>query len=65
MILKQPVIEETGLTDAYDMNLQWNANLTGNALQQEIRTVLNDQFGLELTSDRQLLEMLVVGRMKN
>ncbi len=65
MILDKPVIEETGLTGAYDLNLRWNGNLTGDALQQEFKTMLQDQFGLELASDRRPLEMLVVERAKD
>ena len=36
----QPIIDETGLTDAYDVEAKWNANLKGKALQNEIESIM-------------------------
>jgi len=55
-----PVIDETGLTDAYDVDFKWNANLSGDAEKKDIMRVLREQFGLELVPDRRPMEMLVV-----
>jgi uncharacterized protein (TIGR03435 family) len=60
MVLNQPVIDETGLTDAYDMNLRWSVNLTGDALEQDIKSMLHDQYGLELVPTNMPIGMLVV-----
>jgi uncharacterized protein (TIGR03435 family) len=60
----QPVIDETGLTDAYDVDAKWNGNLSGKALQLEIERVMREQFGLEVVKDRRPVEMLVVERTK-
>jgi uncharacterized protein (TIGR03435 family) len=59
-----PVIDETGLTDSYDVDVQWNPRLQGNALRKEIENILRDQFGLELAPDRRPMEMLVVEKTK-
>ncbi|HZF02675.1 MAG TPA: DUF3738 domain-containing protein, partial [Methylomirabilota bacterium] len=55
-----PVIDETGLTDAYDLDAKWNGNLRGTALQKEIERVTREQFGLEVVKDNRPVEMLVV-----
>ncbi len=55
-----PVIDETGLTNAYDIALQWNANLQGDAQKQDMERALNEQLGLELIPTNMPVEMLVV-----
>src|ERR1035437_2058070 len=60
-----PVIDETGLTNAYDIDFHWNANLEGDALKKEIQRALSEQLGLKLVPDRKPVEMLVVERAKN
>jgi uncharacterized protein (TIGR03435 family) len=60
-----PVIDETGLTDAYDIDFHWNAKLIGDALKKEIQRALGEQLGLQLVPDRRPMEMLVVERAKD
>ena len=60
----QPVIDETGLTDKFDVDAKWNGNLRGTALQKEIERVMREQFGLEVVKDKQPVEMLVVEKTK-
>jgi len=60
-----PVIDETGLTNAYDIDFHWNANLKEDALKKEIQRELSDQLGLILVPDRRPVEMLVVEQAKN
>ncbi|GEM_PF-582914 len=55
-----PVIDETGLTDAYDIQLQWDAKLTGTAQAKAIEQAVRNQLGLELVPEQRSVEMLVV-----
>ena len=59
-----PVVDETGLTDAYDIDVHWDSSLNGNDLRKQIKTILREQFGLELIPDRRPMDMLVVEKMK-
>ena len=59
-----PVVDETGLTNAYDIDLHWNPNLQGDALKNDIRRAMKEQLGLVLVPDRRQVEMLVVEKMK-
>ncbi len=56
----RPVLDETGLTNTYDLDVHWDATLKGKAQQAELMRVLSDQFGLTLLPDHRTLEMLVV-----
>ena len=62
--LNKPVIDETGLTDAYDVDVKWNLRLRGTAMQKEIERVMHDELGLSITPENRPLEMLVVERQK-
>lgn len=59
-----PVIDETGLTNAYDIDFHWNANLQGDAMKADIMRELNKQLGLVLIPERREVEMLVVEKVK-
>jgi uncharacterized protein (TIGR03435 family) len=59
-----PVIDETGLTNAYDIDFHWNPSLKGGALENDISRALNEQLGLALVPDRRAVEMLVVEQAK-
>ena len=59
-----PVIDETGLTNTYDVDVKWNGNMKGNAGRKEFDNVMRDQLGLELVPDRRPVEMLVVEKAK-
>jgi len=56
----QPVVDETGLTNAYNIDLAWNSSLSGDALLQAFRTKLHDQLGLDLVPASRPTQMLVV-----
>jgi uncharacterized protein (TIGR03435 family) len=55
-----PVIDETGLTDAYDIQLQWDPKLQGDDSIKAIEQAVHDQLGFDLVPDRRSVEMLVV-----
>ena len=59
-----PVVDETGLTNAYDIDIHWDPNLKGDALKQEIQRTMSEQLGLKLIPDRRSVEMLVVEKAK-
>jgi uncharacterized protein (TIGR03435 family) len=59
-----PVIDETGLTDAYDFDLHWNGDLNLKGQNKDIERALKEQLGLELVPDRRPLEMLVVEKAR-
>jgi uncharacterized protein (TIGR03435 family) len=57
--LNVPIIDETGLTGRYDIDLTWDQ--TDSTQQPDaLKQALLDQLGLELTTARQPIEMLVV-----
>jgi uncharacterized protein (TIGR03435 family) len=62
--LNLPVIDETGLTNAYDIDFPLNLELQGDALKQAALGTLRDLLGLELVPDRRPIEMLVVEKVQ-
>jgi uncharacterized protein (TIGR03435 family) len=62
--LNLPVIDETGLTNAYDIDFPLNPQLQGDALKQEALRTLAEQLGLQLIPDHRPIEMLVVEKVK-
>jgi len=65
-LLHVPVIDPTGLTNAYDIELTWNVK--GRDWTMPTRAMLDrilpDQLGLELVLSREPIEMLVVEKAK-
>ena len=61
---EKPVIDQTGLTNSYDITLEgkWQADLQANL--DFINKALPDQLGLELVPSREAIEMLVVEKAK-
>jgi hypothetical protein len=57
---KRPVIDETGLTDKYDIDIKWEPHD-----EDSLKKVLLDQLGLELVPTNMPVEMLVVEKVKN
>jgi bla regulator protein blaR1 len=53
-----PVIDKTGLSGAYDINLQWNPDDDGSG--PSIFTALQEQLGLKVESGRAPVQVLVV-----
>jgi uncharacterized protein (TIGR03435 family) len=58
--LEVPVIDDTGLTNAYDFRLRWDPRLRGEEQRKAIQEALSDQLGLELIPTNQSIAMLVV-----
>ncbi|HEY3931258.1 MAG TPA: TIGR03435 family protein [Verrucomicrobiae bacterium] len=58
-ITKTPVINQTGLTNYYDITVKWKPQ-AGQSEADAIRQILPEQFGLELVPTNMPLEMLVV-----
>jgi uncharacterized protein (TIGR03435 family) len=55
-----PVVDQTGLTGNFDINLKWNNRGT-----KYFKQALTDQLGLELVPGTAPVEMLVVEKAKN
>jgi uncharacterized protein (TIGR03435 family) len=58
--LGAPVIDQTGLKDAYDLELTWNPNPSGKFEREEFERALREQVGWELVPARQPIEVLIV-----
>lgn len=65
-ILKQPVIDQTGLTNKFDIVIKWKTfNLEpGMSKRDALNKALLDQLGLELVPGRERIEMLIVEQVK-
>ncbi len=63
MSLNQPVMERTGLTKNYDLDLDWQPR-PGKSEKDAIKQMLLHQLGLELVPSREPVEMLVVEKVK-
>jgi uncharacterized protein (TIGR03435 family) len=60
-ILRVPVVDKTGLTENFDIDLKWERN---DPRHDSLKQALLDQLGLELVPDRQPVEMLMVEKVK-
>jgi uncharacterized protein (TIGR03435 family) len=58
--LKQPVFDETGLTNCYDLSLKWDQPDGDRPDSENLRKVLADQCGLELVAARRPVEMVII-----
>jgi uncharacterized protein (TIGR03435 family) len=61
--LGRPIIDQTGLTGRYDMDLNWQPG-PGQSEADALRQALPDQLGLELVPGREPVDMLVVEKVK-
>lgn len=59
-LLKQPVFDETGLTNSYDISLKWDQKSWDKPNPEGLRKALAEQLGLELVADRRPVEMVVI-----
>ena len=57
--MEKPVLDETGLTGRFDLDLQWQPK-PGESEKDAYRRALSEQLGLELMPDRAPVEMLIV-----
>jgi uncharacterized protein (TIGR03435 family) len=65
-IVGRPVVDKTGLTQSFDLTLEWTPDLGGagnaNTELPSIFTALQEQLGLKLEAAKQATEVLVVER---
>jgi uncharacterized protein (TIGR03435 family) len=54
-----PVINQTGLTNDYDITVKWKPE-AGQSEADAVRQILPDQFGIQLVPTNVPIEMLVV-----
>jgi uncharacterized protein (TIGR03435 family) len=59
---KQPILDQTGLTNKYDIDLKWPINGDSSAQLEQMKQTFADQLGLELAPSVEPIEMLVVER---
>jgi len=58
--LRQPVVDETGLTNHYDLELLWDSNEGESPGPPLFGRIIREQLGLQLTPARRSIEVLVV-----
>jgi uncharacterized protein (TIGR03435 family) len=61
--LGRPVFDRTGLTGAYDIDLQWTPD-GGDGDAPSIFTALQEQLGLKLTPEKDQVEVLVIDKVE-
>ncbi len=65
-ILDRPVVDKTGLSQYFDVTLEWASDLGGAANSDtnlpSIFTALQEQLGLKLEAAKEPTEMLVIER---
>jgi uncharacterized protein (TIGR03435 family) len=59
-MLNKPVLNETGLTNAYDFQLLWDETKSGPADPVELTRALHEQLGLNLAPAKKTVELLLV-----
>src|SRR5262249_45011467 len=57
LLFEKPVIDQTGLTQKFDIDLKWEGDL------EALKRALHDQLGLELVPANQPVEILVVEKV--
>jgi uncharacterized protein (TIGR03435 family) len=62
---EMPVIDQTGLTQNYHIDLKWNERWGQDPKHDALKQALLDQLGLELVPGQEPVEMLVVERANN
>jgi uncharacterized protein (TIGR03435 family) len=58
--LKVPVVDETGLTGRFDIDLSWDETDSQRESSESLKQALLEELGLELTPVKQPMDMLVV-----
>ncbi len=64
MYLQSPVVNETGLTGYYDIDLKWKERGEADPNHDALKQAVLNQLGLELVPDRQPIEMVVMEKVK-
>ena len=63
--MKIPVLDQTGLTNFFDMSLEWKRQKVSQELNNvSLKKAMHEQLGLELIPTNMPVEMLVVERVK-
>jgi uncharacterized protein (TIGR03435 family) len=62
--LKEPVIDETGLTNHYDVSLKWEEKSESKPNRTGLIKAVREQLGLELVPARRPVEMVLVEQVK-
>lgn len=62
--LKQPVIDETGSKERYDVTLKWNENQSAPTNRDRLLAAAREQLGLELTPATRPVEMVIIEQSK-
>jgi uncharacterized protein (TIGR03435 family) len=60
----KPVLDKTGLTNNFDIDLKWDEKVWQHPKLENIKKALLNQLGLELVPSREPVEMLVVEKVK-
>jgi uncharacterized protein (TIGR03435 family) len=63
-IFQMPIVEETGLTGSYNLDLRWKVKTDPIANQEAVKQALIDQLGLELVPVHKRVEMLIVEKVQ-
>lgn len=63
-LLKQPVIDETGLTNHYDVTLKWDEKSPDNPNPEGLKQAVREQLGLELVPGVRPVEMVRITSVK-
>jgi uncharacterized protein (TIGR03435 family) len=59
-VFEVPIIDRTGLTGRYDVQLKWHESNSGHTNPEDLKQALLDQLGLELVPGRESIEMLII-----
>lgn len=62
--LGRPVVDRTGLTGVFDVDLKWAAEQTPDAPGPSLFTAIQEQLGLKLEPQRAPVEVLVIDRIE-
>jgi uncharacterized protein (TIGR03435 family) len=63
-IFQMPVVDETDLKAAYNIDLRWKVKTDPNANQEAVKQALIDQLGLELVPVNKPVEILIVEKVQ-
>ncbi len=63
-IFQMPVVDETGLSGSYNIDLRWKVKADPNANQDAVKQALIEQLGLELVPAHKAVDMLIVEKVQ-
>lgn len=62
--LGRPVVDQTGLTNKYDISLKWAGDNASDSSLPSLPTALREKFGLELKSETGPIQILVIDHVE-